>query len=82
MICYSRHCVETITNLVFDIIKSEMVGSLSYKPISQGSVKFCVIEVFKFWVRCRYKENKELQDPNLGDAQGNPMVIFKEYPSN
>ena len=33
-----------------------------------------MIEVFKFWVRYRYEENKELQDPKLGDAkapQGN-----------
>ena len=25
----------------------------------EGFVEFCVIEVFKFWVRCRYEENKE-----------------------
>ena len=36
------------------------------------SVEFCVIEVFKFWVRCRYEENKEWKDPKLGDAQGTP----------
>ena len=34
--------------------------------------EFCVIEVFKFWVRYRYEENKEWQDPNIGDAQGTP----------
>ena len=67
---YSRHCVRTIMNLVFGSTKSGMVCSLSYWPISQSSVKFCVIEVFKFWVRCRYEENKEWQDPKLGDAQG------------
>ena len=25
----------------------------------KGFVEFCVIEVFKFWVRYRYEENKE-----------------------
>ena len=72
MIWYSRNCVRTIMNLVFDSTKSEMVCSLSYKPISQSSVKFCVTEVFKFWVRYQYEENKEWKDPKLGDAQGTP----------
>ena len=40
--------------------------------------KFCVIEVFKFWVRHRYEENKEWQEPKLGDAQGTPKLISKE----
>ena len=31
-----------------------------------------MIEVFKFWVRCRYEENKEWQYPKLGYAQGTP----------
>jgi len=31
-----------------------------------------VIEVFKFWVRYRYAENKDWQYPKLGDAQGTP----------
>ena len=35
-------------------------------------LKFCVIEVFKFWVRYRYEENKEWQDPKLGNSQGTP----------
>ena len=29
-----------------------------------------MIEVFKFWEGHRYEENKEQQDPNIGDAQG------------
>ena len=36
------------------------------------SVEFCVIEVFKFWVRYRYEKNEEWQEPKLGDSQGNP----------
>ena len=38
----------------------------------EGFVEFCVIEVFMFWVRYRYEENKEWKDPNLGDDQGTP----------
>ena len=34
--------------------------------------EFCVVEVFKFWVRCRYEENKEWQYPKLGDSQFTP----------
>ena len=36
-----------------------------------------MIEVFKFWVRCRYEENKEWKDPKLGDSQGTPKVISR-----
>ena len=32
-----------------------------------------MIEVFKFWVRCRYEENKEWQDPKLGDIPKSPQ---------
>ena len=35
-------------------------------------VKFCVVEVFKFWVRIRWTMEKEWQEPKLGDAQGTP----------
>ena len=49
---------------------------MQYVSYTNGShedfVEFCVIEVFKFWVRYRYEENKECQDPKLGDAQGTP----------
>ena len=31
-----------------------------------------MIEVFMFWVRWRYEENKEWQDPKIGDAQVTP----------
>ena len=37
------------------------------------SVEFCVIAVFKLWVRCRYEENKEWKNHKHGDAQGTPM---------
>ena len=37
-----------------------------------------MIEVFKFWVRCRYEENKEWQDPKLGDAQGTPRYYSRK----
>jgi hypothetical protein len=58
-------------NLLFD---STQVNDLFYytNGSHEGFVKFCVIEVFKFWVRYRYEENKEWQDPKLGDAQGTP----------
>ena len=46
--------------------------------MSQSSVKFCVIEVFKFWVRCRYEENKEWKYPKLGDAQGTPRSYTRK----
>jgi hypothetical protein len=36
----------------------------------EGFVEFCVIEVFKFWVRSQWV--KEWQEPKLGDAQGTP----------
>ena len=32
----------------------------------EGFVEFCVIEVFKFWVRCRYEENKSDKTLSLG----------------
>ena len=38
----------------------------------EGFVEFCVIEVFKFWVRYQYEENKKWQDPKIGDAKGTP----------
>ena len=59
MICYSRHCVETIMNLVFDHTKVKWFALYHTNPSHESSVKFCVIEVLKFWVRCRYEENKE-----------------------
>ena len=31
-----------------------------------------MIEVFKFWVRCRYDENKDWKHPKIRDAQGTP----------
>ena len=35
-----------------------------------------MIEVFKFWMRCRYEENREWQDPKLGDApKGIPSFV-------
>ena len=36
------------------------------------SVKFCVVEVFKFWKRFDGLWNKEWKEPNIGDAQGTP----------
>ena len=35
-----------------------------------------MIEVFKFWVRYRYEENKEWQNPKLGDAKGTPILYW------
>ena len=70
MICYSRHCVEKIMNLVFNSTKVKWFAL--YHTNLSHKVKFCVIEVFKFWVRCRYEENKEWQYPKLGDSQGTP----------
>ena len=71
MIWYSRHCVRTIMNLVFDSTK---VNGLLFIILTYltSLVKFCLIEVFKLWVRYRYEENKERKDPKLGDAQGTP----------
>ena len=37
-----------------------------------------MIEVFKFWVRCRYEENKERQEPRFGDAQGTPRKYTRK----
>ena len=37
-----------------------------------------MIEVFKFWVRYRYEENKEWKDPKLGDAQGTPRQYSRK----
>ena len=37
-----------------------------------------MIEVFKFWVRCRYEENNEWQDPKLGDSQGTPRKYSRK----
>ena len=63
--------MEKIMNLVFD---STQVNDLFYytNPSHKVPFKFCVIEVFKFWVRYQYEENKEWQDTKLGDAQGTP----------
>ena len=30
-------------------------------------------------MRYRYEQNKELQEPKIGDAQGTPKVIFKDF---
>ena len=35
-------------------------------------VEFCVVEVFKFWVRFDGLWNEEWQEPKIGDAQGTP----------
>ena len=72
--------METIMNLVFDSTKSEWFAFYHTNSSHESSVKFCVIEVFKFWVRYRYEENKEWQEPNIGYFKA-PKVIFKEYPS-
>ena len=37
-----------------------------------------MIEVFKFWVRYWYEENKEWQDPKLGNAQGTPRKYSRK----
>ena len=34
--------------------------------------EFCVVEVFKFWVKIRWIMNKDWQEPKLGDDQGTP----------
>ena len=52
--------------------------ALYHTTISWSFVKFCVIEVFMFWVRCRYEENKEWQDTNLGDHQGTPRKYSRK----
>ena len=71
MIWYSRNCVRTIMNLVFDSTK---VNGLLFIILTYLTkfLKFCVIEVFKLWMRYRYEENKEWKDPKLGDARGTP----------
>ena len=65
------HRVITIMNLVFD---STNVNGLLFIILTYLTKfrKFCVIEVFKLWVRYWYEENKEWKDPKLGDAQGTP----------
>ena len=35
-------------------------------------VEFCVVEVFKFWVKIRWTMNKDWKGPKLGDSQGTP----------
>ena len=59
-------------NLVFDSTKVKWFALYHTNLSHEVPLKFCVIEVFKFWVRCRYEENKEWQDPKLGDSQGTP----------
>ena len=59
MICYSSHCVETIINLVFDSTKVKWFALYHTNLSHEVPLKFCVIEGFKFWVKCRYEENKE-----------------------
>ena len=34
--------------------------------------EFCVVEVFKFWVKIDGLWNKEWQEPKIGDAHGTP----------
>ena len=71
MIWYSRHCVRTIMSLVFN---STEVNGLLFIILTYLTKfrKFCVIEIFKLWVRYRYEENKEWKYPKLGDSQGTP----------
>ena len=57
-------------NLVFDSTKVKWFALYHTMPSQESSVKFCVIEVFKFWVRYRYEDNKEWKYPKLGYAQG------------
>ena len=68
---YRRYNAKTKYELVCYITCSSDL--LSYTNGSHGGfVEFCVIEVFKFLVRYRYEENKEWEDPKLGDAKGTP----------
>ena len=40
------------------------------------SLSFVWLKFSSFWVRCRYEENKECQDPKLGDApEGIPSFV-------
>ena len=60
-----------IMNLVFDSTKVNGLLLIILTYLTKFR-KFCVIEIFKLWVRYRYEENKEWKDPKLGDAQGTP----------
>ena len=63
---FSMQC-QIIILVIFDKVLHGFI--LTYPRVL---VEFCVIEVFKFWVRYRYEENKEWQEPKVGDAQGTP----------
>ena len=81
MICYSRHCMETIMNLVFDSTKSEMVcfyhTNLSHKVL----LSFVWLKFTSFgWDidmrRIRSEKNLRLGMPKA--PQGNIQGISKQ----
>ena len=43
----------------FSTVLRVVICFIILTDLTELSVKFCVIEVFKFWVRCPYEENKE-----------------------
>ena len=54
----------------FDTVLIVVICFLILTDLTKVLLEFCVIEVFKFWVRYRYEENKEWKYPKLGDSQG------------
>ena len=66
----------------FATVLRVVVFFLILTDLTKVFVKFCVIEVFKFWVGSRWMKELGAKRVYGWGCPWNPKAIFKEVPSN